>query len=86
MSGSLYLSLLQAYFNRANCYRRLGRVALAVADLRVAVGADASQATGHNSLGLALCEMGALRIGCVSLLHGYFVTNALRCVTGRSWS
>ncbi len=29
-----------------------------MADLRVAVGLDSTLATGHNSLGLALCELG----------------------------
>jgi tetratricopeptide (TPR) repeat protein len=48
----------QAYFNRANCYRRVGRLEEAVTDLRIAVGLDGSLATGHNSLGLALCELG----------------------------
>lgn len=76
--------LFRAYFNRGNCYRKLGRIGEwgaacetrrhstdqlpplpfsfsddAVKDLQEAVNVDSRPATGHNNLGLALCEAGS---------------------------
>ena len=48
----------KAYYNRGNCYRKMGRMEDSLSDMRKAVDIEPRNPAGHNNLGLTLFEAG----------------------------